>query len=113
MEGPFFGAHLSAFDFENDADLMVDKNGVYAHCPSAGGAGGRVGGRRRCAVGGRPLSPAGRSACRARAAARVVGRRARPGAAGRRWRRFLTVARGLRFGVGRAPAVAPLGGRRV
>ena len=40
MEGPFFGAHLSAFDFENDADLMIDKNGVYAHCPSAGGAGG-------------------------------------------------------------------------
>jgi len=40
MDGPFFGAHLSAFDFANDAALMNEKGGVYSHCPSAGGAGG-------------------------------------------------------------------------
>ena len=40
MDGPFFAAHLSAFDFGSDAELMKEKGAVYAHCPSAGGAGG-------------------------------------------------------------------------
>ncbi len=40
MDGPFFAAHLSAFDFAQGAQLMIDRGGVYAHCPSAGGAGG-------------------------------------------------------------------------
>ncbi|HKK35452.1 MAG TPA: amidohydrolase family protein [Paracoccaceae bacterium] len=39
-EGPFFGAHLSAFDFEADAEAFREAGAVYAHCPSAGGAGG-------------------------------------------------------------------------
>lgn len=40
MDGPFFAAHLSAFDFAGDAEMFNDRGGVYAHCPSAGGAGG-------------------------------------------------------------------------
>ena len=40
MDGVFFAAHLSAFDFAGDAPLFRDKGAVYAHCPSASGAGG-------------------------------------------------------------------------
>ncbi|WP_439532833.1 amidohydrolase family protein [Polymorphobacter sp.] len=40
MDGPFFAAHLSAFDFATDAPLFNSKGAVYAHCPSASGAGG-------------------------------------------------------------------------
>jgi len=40
MDGVFFGAHMSAFDFDADADMFNEKGGVYSHCPSAGGAGG-------------------------------------------------------------------------
>ncbi|MFN3643730.1 MAG: amidohydrolase family protein [Gemmobacter sp.] len=40
MDGVFFGAHMSAFDFAADAALFNDKGAVYSHCPSAGGAGG-------------------------------------------------------------------------
>jgi cytosine/adenosine deaminase-related metal-dependent hydrolase len=40
MDGVFFGAHLSAFDFASDAALFRQKGAVYAHCPSASGAGG-------------------------------------------------------------------------
>ena len=44
MDGAFFAAHLSAFDFAADSALVAEKGGVYAHCPSAGG------GRRRDAT---------------------------------------------------------------
>jgi 5-methylthioadenosine/S-adenosylhomocysteine deaminase len=40
MDGVFFGAHMSAFDFAADSELFNDKGAVYSHCPSAGGAGG-------------------------------------------------------------------------
>ena len=40
MDGPFFGAHMSALDFEADGPLLRERGAVYAHCPSAGGAGG-------------------------------------------------------------------------
>jgi len=40
MDGVFFGAHLAVFDFEADAALLRDRGAVYAHCPSAAGAGG-------------------------------------------------------------------------
>ncbi len=40
MDGPFFAAHMTAFDFAKDAALMRERGGVYATCPSAGGAGG-------------------------------------------------------------------------
>jgi 5-methylthioadenosine/S-adenosylhomocysteine deaminase len=40
MDGVFFAAHLSAFDFAADAALFKEKGAVYAHCPSASGAGG-------------------------------------------------------------------------
>jgi len=42
MDGAFFGAHMSAFDFAADADLFNEKGAVYSHCPSAGGAGGNT-----------------------------------------------------------------------
>jgi cytosine/adenosine deaminase-related metal-dependent hydrolase len=40
MEGVFMAAHLAVFDFEGDAALFREKGAVYAHCPSASGAGG-------------------------------------------------------------------------
>jgi cytosine/adenosine deaminase-related metal-dependent hydrolase len=40
MDGVFFAAHLAAFDFAADAALFGEKGAVYAHCPSASGAGG-------------------------------------------------------------------------
>jgi len=40
MEGVFFAAHLTDFDFEGDAGVFNEKGAVYAHCPSAAGAGG-------------------------------------------------------------------------
>jgi cytosine/adenosine deaminase-related metal-dependent hydrolase len=40
MDGPFFGAHMSGVDFGKDGSLLKEKGVVYAHCPSAGGAGG-------------------------------------------------------------------------
>jgi cytosine/adenosine deaminase-related metal-dependent hydrolase len=40
MDGVFFGAHMSAFDFAADAALFNERGAVYSHCPSAGGAGG-------------------------------------------------------------------------
>jgi cytosine/adenosine deaminase-related metal-dependent hydrolase len=40
MEGAFFGAHMSAFDFAADAEMFNEAGAVYSHCPSAGGAGG-------------------------------------------------------------------------
>ncbi len=40
MNGPFFGAHMSGLDFAVDPAVLNANGGVYAHCPSAGGAGG-------------------------------------------------------------------------
>jgi cytosine/adenosine deaminase-related metal-dependent hydrolase len=40
LDGPFFGAHMSGLDFAVDPPVLNAKGGVYAHCPSAGGAGG-------------------------------------------------------------------------
>lgn len=40
FEGPFFGAHMSGMDFDIDPPIMNAEGGVYAHNPSAGGAGG-------------------------------------------------------------------------
>ncbi len=40
MNGPVFAAHLSGFDFLRDAELFREAGAIYAHCPSAGGAGG-------------------------------------------------------------------------
>jgi cytosine/adenosine deaminase-related metal-dependent hydrolase len=37
---PLFAAHLSGFDFAADAAVLNEAGAVYAHCPSAGGAGG-------------------------------------------------------------------------
>lgn len=37
---PFFGAHMSAADLAVDPALLKAAGGTYAHCPSAGGAGG-------------------------------------------------------------------------
>lgn len=39
-DGPFFGAHMSGLDFEVDPPILNAGGAVYAHCPSAGGAGG-------------------------------------------------------------------------
>ena len=39
-DGPLFGAHLSGADLENDPQILREKGAVYAHNPSAGGAGG-------------------------------------------------------------------------
>ncbi|MEO0423686.1 MAG: amidohydrolase family protein [Pseudomonadota bacterium] len=38
--GPFFGAHMVGLDLAVDAPLLREAGAVYAHCPSAGGAGG-------------------------------------------------------------------------
>lgn len=39
LDGPVFGAHMTAVDWVNDAELLRERGVVYAHCPSAGGAG--------------------------------------------------------------------------
>jgi cytosine/adenosine deaminase-related metal-dependent hydrolase len=40
LDGPFFGAHFTAPDWEVDPPLLRDAGAVYSTCPSAGGAGG-------------------------------------------------------------------------
>ena len=40
FDGPFFGAHMSGLDFAVDPPVLNAYGAVYAHCPSAGGAGG-------------------------------------------------------------------------
>lgn len=40
MNGPFFGAHFTAPDWETDPDILIEHGAVYSTCPSAGGAGG-------------------------------------------------------------------------
>lgn len=37
--GPVFGAHMSGLDWEADPPILAKHGVVYAHCPSAGGAG--------------------------------------------------------------------------
>lgn len=39
-DGPVFGAHMSGLDWAIDAPILAKHGVVYAHCPSAGGAGG-------------------------------------------------------------------------
>jgi cytosine/adenosine deaminase-related metal-dependent hydrolase len=39
-DGPLFGAHMSGLDLVQDPPLLRERGAVYAHCPSAGGAGG-------------------------------------------------------------------------
>ncbi|MEZ5099044.1 MAG: amidohydrolase family protein [Thermoleophilia bacterium] len=39
-DGPLFGAHMSGIDLAGDPPILRDKGATYAHCPSAGGAGG-------------------------------------------------------------------------
>jgi len=39
-EGPLFGAHMQALDWNTDPAILNDGGAVYVHCPSAGGAGG-------------------------------------------------------------------------
>ena len=41
FKGAFFGAHMLALDWKTDPQILVRHGAVYAHCPSAGGAGGR------------------------------------------------------------------------
>lgn len=40
LDGPFFGAHMSGLDFDVHPPVLNARGAVYAHCPSAGGAGG-------------------------------------------------------------------------
>ncbi|MSO64963.1 MAG: amidohydrolase [Alphaproteobacteria bacterium] len=40
MDGPLFGAHMMALDWRTDPEILIRHGAVYAHCPSAGGAGG-------------------------------------------------------------------------
>lgn len=40
MDGPFFGAHFTAPDWDVDPPILRDAGAVYSTCPSAGGAGG-------------------------------------------------------------------------
>jgi len=40
FKGPFFGAHMMALDWDTDPEILKRNGAVYAHCPSAGGAGG-------------------------------------------------------------------------
>jgi 5-methylthioadenosine/S-adenosylhomocysteine deaminase len=40
FDGPLFGAHMSGLDFVVDPPILNAGGGVYAHCPSGGGAGG-------------------------------------------------------------------------
>lgn len=37
--GPVFGAHMSGLDWDIDPPILAERGVVYAHCPSAGGAG--------------------------------------------------------------------------
>lgn len=37
--GPFFGAHMAGLDWSVDPEILNRHGVVYAHCPSAGGAG--------------------------------------------------------------------------
>lgn len=37
--GPVFGAHMSGLDWDTDPPILARHGVVYAHCPSAGGAG--------------------------------------------------------------------------
>ncbi|MFN2329128.1 MAG: amidohydrolase family protein [Chromatocurvus sp.] len=37
--GPVFGAHMSGLDWQTDPPILAKHGVVYAHCPSAGGAG--------------------------------------------------------------------------
>ncbi len=39
-DGPLFGAHMLALDWDSDPAIFNKMGGVYVHCPSAGGAGG-------------------------------------------------------------------------
>lgn len=39
-DAPLFGAHMSGIDLVEDPPILAAKGAVYAHCPSAGGAGG-------------------------------------------------------------------------
>lgn len=39
-DAPLFGAHMSGIDLVEDPPILKAKGAVYAHCPSAGGAGG-------------------------------------------------------------------------
>ncbi len=39
-DGPLFGAHMSGIDLVADPPILAAHGAVYAHCPSAGGAGG-------------------------------------------------------------------------
>ena len=58
MDGPLFGAHMSALDWDEDAALLRERGAVYARCPSAGGAGGAPSPtRRRSRRGWRRTSP--------------------------------------------------------
>ncbi len=41
FDGPFFGAHMSGLDWPVDAPILRKHGAVFAHCPSAGGAGGQ------------------------------------------------------------------------
>ncbi len=38
-DAPLFGAHMSGIDLVEDPPILKAKGAVYAHCPSAGGAG--------------------------------------------------------------------------
>ena len=40
LDGPFFGAHFTAPDWELDPPILKGAGAVYSTCPSAGGAGG-------------------------------------------------------------------------
>ncbi len=40
LDGPFFGAHFTAPEWEIDGPILRGAGAVYATCPSAGGAGG-------------------------------------------------------------------------
>jgi cytosine/adenosine deaminase-related metal-dependent hydrolase len=39
QQGPVFGAHMSGLDWAVDPPILARYGAVYAHCPSAGGAG--------------------------------------------------------------------------
>ena len=39
LNGKVFGAHMTAVDWKSDSQTLIDRGVVYAHCPSAGGAG--------------------------------------------------------------------------
>lgn len=39
LDGPMFGAHMTAIDWASEGEILRRHGSVYAHCPSAGGAG--------------------------------------------------------------------------